>query len=231
MKIMGHRGSRNEAPENTLKGFQHAINHGATAMELDIHLTDDGEIVVIHDDTLERTTNGTGKVLDKSLEELKELDAGEGEKIPTLTEALELLCSQDIETQIEIKAAGTEGLTADILRKMVKKYPRMEGRLIVISFNHFWLRSFHEMAPEFPCGCLLYGLPMNGAEVVEAAGAQGISLNVGLVNQEIVNQCHDKGQHVTVWNANDKETFLKMKELGVDFVGTDVVKEAATWLS
>jgi glycerophosphoryl diester phosphodiesterase len=216
MKLMGHRGALEEAPENTIKSFQTAVKSNVQAMELDIHLSKDGEIVVIHDPTLERTTNGKGAVKDFTLEELKKLDAGEGEKIPTLKEALDYILPLDIEVQIEIKAQHLEVP----LSKFLKDYPAKD-LIHVICFNHYIIKAFKEMNPDIRTTCLLYGLPLNPVEIIEACKADGISVNTQLISPQLVEQCHQKNYLVTAWTANDLETYKMMESLNLDYLGTD----------
>jgi glycerophosphoryl diester phosphodiesterase len=107
MKIMGHRGARNEAPENTLEGFELARELKLPSVELDIHLSLDGKLMVIHDETVDRTCSGKGKVSEMTSNELRLLDAGEGTTIPYLKEVCDLLLPAHIEIQIEIKDGKT----------------------------------------------------------------------------------------------------------------------------
>ena len=107
MKVMGHRGARHEAPENTLPSIARALEAGAEAIEVDVQPTRDGALVVIHDETLERTTDGAGRVDAHTLAELRALDAGDGAQVPTLAEVLEL-CRGRAELFVELKAPGCE---------------------------------------------------------------------------------------------------------------------------
>ncbi|MCP4911769.1 MAG: glycerophosphodiester phosphodiesterase [Oligoflexia bacterium] len=215
MILMGHRGAKEQLPENSLLGFQKVIEKGLKAIELDIHLSSDEEIVVIHDDTVNRTTNGEGPVSGKSLSELKALDLGEGQTIPTLKEALDLISKENVVTQIEIKDPNVLGP----LTKMIGDYPA--ELLTVISFDHKVLMSFKEACPYIKTACLMYGLPVNPVQIIKDCKADGISLSVHLIDKEVVEQCHQAGLSVTAWNANDKEAVERFREMGVDYLGTD----------
>ena len=143
MIVMAHRGFSSKAPENTMAAFTLALDAGAEGIELDVHLTKDGEVVVIHDHTLARTTNGTGLVADLTLAELQELDAGlwfspefKGERLPSLREVLELLKEHNVLLNVETKAAlGYEQLN-EKLASLLDEYAMWE-KTIISSFNHF----------------------------------------------------------------------------------------------
>lgn len=215
MILMGHRGAKEQLPENSLLGFQKVIDKGLKAIELDIHLSADGEIVVIHDDTVNRTTNGEGPVSEKTLAQLKELNLGEGQTVPTLKEALDLITKAGVITQIEIKDPSV----LESLVKMIGDYPA--ELITVISFDHKVLKRFKEACPQIKTACLMYGLPVNPVQIAKDCKADGISLSVHLIDKEVVDQCHKDGFSVTAWNANDKEMVNRFKEMGVDFLGTD----------
>ncbi len=218
MKLMGHRGARNEAPENTLKGFQHAISLGLGAIELDIHTSKEGELMVIHDETLDRTTNGHGHVNELYLEELKSLDAGDGEKIPTLDEALNLILPHGLEVQIEIKDPKAVKPLIENLNGRDKSH---QDLITVISFHHGWLKAHKEALPQIKTAAILYGRPLNPEEVVKACKADGLSLNISFIDQEVRNRTLEAGQSLTAWNANTHEQLARMKELKIDYIATD----------
>src|SRR5215469_16982173 len=134
--VVGHRGAMGHSPENTMASFERGLELGADWIELDVHLSRDGALIVIHDETLERTTNGHGLVRDHSLAELKQLDAGDGERIPTLDEVLDWAKQRNTVIDIEIKNAplyyeGVEQAVVDVLLRH-----DMVEQVIVISFDH-----------------------------------------------------------------------------------------------
>ncbi|MFV8258635.1 glycerophosphodiester phosphodiesterase [Bdellovibrio bacteriovorus] len=223
MKMMGHRGARDRAPENTLRSFEFALQSGVAAVEFDIHESQDGVWVVHHDDTLDRTTTNTGRVDARTWAELAKVRTKEGDPLPRLEQVLELFKSSQTQLQIEVKSAGNFGALAELLKN---NYPA--ERLTVISFNHRWLREFRDHS-DIKTTCLLFGLPLNPVQIMESAGAQGISLSVNWIDQQLVAECHAAGFTVTAWNANDEATFQKMKRIGVDCLGTDVPFTAASW--
>lgn len=226
MKLMGHRGGRNEAPENTLKGFRHALDCGIEIIELDIHLSSDGHLMVIHDDTLERTTNGKGRINDFTCAQLQELDAGEGEKVPTLPESLDLILSHQCEVQVEIK----DGKTLSHLIEFIITIEKAKHSLItVISFHHGWLKSFKEKLPHIKTAALLYGHVIDPASVAKACLADGLSFNISFIDQRICDAVKKENLMLTGWNANNAEDFQRMKEIGIDYLGTDCPREALSW--
>jgi len=139
--VAGHRGWRGKYPENTMKGFKAAFDIGIDQIETDVHITKDGELVLIHDKTVDRTTNGTGKVCDMTLAELRQLDAGDGEQIPTFKELLELASNYPTVTlDIELKEYPEEGweeiafLTCDKTLEMIDEYG-FTDRVVINSFS------------------------------------------------------------------------------------------------
>ena len=139
---IGHRGAAGHAPENTQASFRKAIELGCDMTELDVHVCASGDVVVIHDETLDRTTNGKGNVSDHTLTELKQLDAGKGEQIPLLQEVLELLKDR-IMLNIELKGLGT----AEPVYKIVKKTGWSNQDLTVTSFNRDMLTEYKKPRP------------------------------------------------------------------------------------
>lgn len=218
MKIMGHRGARNEKPENTMAGFKHLINLGLKCVELDIHMSKDEHIVVIHDETLERTTNGEGAVNSKSLSELQKLDAGLGERIPTLSEVLELLLPQGFEIQIEIKDPNAVSPLIEYLKELEEDKLK---QIIVISFDHKTIFKVKNQLPNIRTTAILYGYPLDPCSLIKAARADGISINLQFADEDLVKKVKKEKYSVTVWNANSKEDFERMKDLGIDYIATD----------
>ncbi|WP_374001564.1 glycerophosphodiester phosphodiesterase [Bdellovibrio bacteriovorus] len=228
MKMMGHRGARDRAPENTMRSFEFALQSGVPAVEFDIHETRDGIWVVHHDDTLNRTTTSEGKVSSRTWAELSEVRTKEGDPLPRLEQVLQLflqrLSSSTVELQIELKSQGDYGRLGELLCL----HGNIE-KITVISFNHRWLLDFKTHNPQIRTTCLLFGLPNNPVEIAKAAKADGLSLSVNWIDSQLVKECHAAGLTVTAWNANDTEVFGKMKEIGVDYLGTDVPFTALHW--
>lgn len=224
MKLMGHRGARDRAPENTLRSFDFLIQSGLQALEFDIHYCEGGHWVVHHDDTLDRTTNSTGKIVEKNWDELSQVRTKEGDPLPRLQDVLTLTQDHAIEIQIELKTDGDfENLKSYLDQVKDKKL------ITVISFNHRWLLEFKQFCPDIKTACLLFALPVNPLEIIKSCQADGISLNINYIDQKLVDECHKEKYSVTAWNANDQDTYLRMKKLGIDYLGTDVPYTAKTW--
>lgn len=221
---MGHRGARDRAPENTLRSFDFLIQSGLKVIEFDIHYCKGGDWVVHHDDTLNRTTNSTGKIAEKNWEELSLVRTKEGDPLPRLQDVLDLANKHDIELQIELKNHGD-------FKNLKTYFDQFEHTelITVISFNHRWLLEFKEVCHNIKTTCLLYALPVNPVDIIKSCKADGISVNVTYIDQKLVEECHDQKYFVTAWNANDQETYLKMEKLNIDYLGTDVPYLARTW--
>ena len=216
-KMIGHRGAKGEYPENTLGSIELALKRGCDGVEIDIHLSQDGQLAVIHDETLFRTTGEKGFVKEKKFSELRELDAGKGEKIPSLREVLDLVKGfPKAIIFVEIKASGCEQKVLEAIKKT-----QMESRAIVKCFHHLPLKVIKELNSNIKTHCLIYGRPLNPVEIVKACQADGLSISNETVDANLVTECHQAGFEVTLWNANtllEKETFQKM---GFDYICTD----------
>lgn len=215
-KMLGHRGAKGERPENTIEGISYALELGLSAIEIDIHLTADNRLVVIHDDSLDRTTNGSGLVREISSDVIRELDAGNGEKIPFLEEVLDLFDKFSFVLFIEVKAVGCEKLLTSLIKER-----EIHHKVIVKSFNHRIVKKVKEIDSKIKTACLLYGLPVNAVNIIENARADGISISVSTVDQALVELCHHHNYKVTVWNVNKIEDLKTFVEMGVDYIGTD----------
>ena len=211
----GHRGAMGYEPENTLISFQKAIELNVDAVELDVYVCKTGELVVIHDDKVNRTTNGTGYVAEKTLEELRLLDAGKGEKIPTLQEVFDLI-DKRVKVNIELKGVGTAKPVAQMIQDYVTNKSWTKDHFMVSSFNHHELKEFNKLNPEIKIGALISGIPISYAEFAEKIGAFSINLDIDFINQEFVDDAHQRGLKVYVWTVNDHDDIARMKALGVD---------------
>lgn len=210
---IGHRGAAGLEPENTLRSFRRAEEEGVDVLELDLHVTCDGHLVVLHDPDLERTTNGTGSVSDTMLDDLRRLDAGMGERVPTFEEVLE---ATDLPIHAELKAI--EG--AGALAKMIQERGLLNS-VIPISFDPRILREVKSTLPHSPTGLVLSGAPRDAAVRARSVGATLVSLQVDYVNAQAVERCRRSGLHTTVWTVNDPETMRWVLELSPDGIVTD----------
>jgi glycerophosphoryl diester phosphodiesterase len=225
--VIGHRGALGLAPENTLVGFRKGFECGADLLELDVHLTADGELAVIHDGEVSRTTNGRGRVRDMTLSQLQALDAGgwfnpsfRGARIPSLPEVLDWARGR-IPLAVEIKgdpdpAPGIEARLVDTLRSHA-----MLDETIVISFHHTSVRRVKEISPGLATGILYQARLVDAVGAARAARADAIRPGWSYVTREVVEEAHAAGLCASTWNANDDERAAYLVNLGVDSIGSD----------
>jgi glycerophosphoryl diester phosphodiesterase len=228
--VIAHRGFSGAAPENTLAAFRKAIEIGSDMIELDIHLSKDGRIVVIHDETLERTTNGRGKVVDHTLTDLKKLDAGSpfggqfaGERIPTLEEVLDLAKGRVL-VNIEIKNPTHEQypITALAYKSLqaVKK-AKMLDRVIFSSFNPVSLEHIQKKEPRAGVA-LLFHRPWNSfLEMTSGKKYEVLNLRNIHLNKEKISQVHREGMKVNVYTVNTEEELEQFVRWGADGIITN----------
>ncbi len=214
MIIIGHRGAAALEPENTLLSIKRAIDIGVDAIEIDVHLSKDKELVVIHDATVDRTTNGTGPVSGYSVQEIKRLDAGKGEAIPTLQEVIDLI-DKRVMLIIELKEEGTEGSVVDLLRRN-----NLFDKSCVISFWHRLVKTVKAMDSRIKTGVLLVGSPVDAC-VATQASADTLVMKYTFVDRELVEMAHEKGLKVFIWNIDDRELLRPYVDMGVDAIGTN----------
>jgi glycerophosphoryl diester phosphodiesterase len=214
-KIMGHRGSPADEPENTLASFRRALAVGVAAVELDVQLTRDGRLAVIHDDTLDRTTNGRGPVQDLTLAELKKLDAGRGEPVPSLEEVFDLVQGK-AHLVVELKQPVAAGPLLDFFRER-----RAFESAIIISFWHPALKVLKQAEPRLNTGVLMVGCPVDPVGLARAADADALILQYAYVTTELVAAAHDHGLLVYVWNIDDTETLKPYLTMNLDGIGSN----------
>ncbi len=216
---IGHRGAMGYEPENTIRSFQKAIELGVDVIELDVRICKSGEVVVIHDDRVDGTTDGTGFVRDKTLEELKKLDAGKGEKIPLLTEALNAV-QKSVMVDIDLKENGTAGPVAEIIRRYILERHWNYDLFIVSSFLSDELTVFTSLAPNVRISLL--GNPSPGLLLLgQKLSATSLSAHHGTITEDFVREAHGKKMEVFVWTVNHEEDIARMKTLGVDGIISD----------
>jgi glycerophosphoryl diester phosphodiesterase len=214
VNIMGHRGAAYE-PENTLRSIRTSLAMGVAAVEVDIQLTKDDELAVIHDETVDRTTNGSGAVRDFTLAELKKLDAGKGEPIPSLAEVVEEVAGK-AHLVIEMKHPET----APALQKFFQDR-HIFDRTHVISFWHPVLKALKEQEPRLRTGVLLVGCPADPVGLARAALAEALVLHYVFVTPDLVEAAHAAGLLVYVWNIDDVETLKPYLALNLDGIGSN----------
>lgn len=238
VKIIGHRGAAGLAPENTMAAFKKALDLSVDIIELDIHLTSDDSIVVIHDYDVKRTTNGKGKVDSFNYDEIKKLDAGswfgeafKNEKIPTLNEVLNLVNGK-AKTLIEIKwpSKGIYNKLVPLLIQTIKEH-QAESWVIVQSFEPEYIKQINESAPGIECHQLLFGkafiVPLYFGKKMftdDSLSKEKISsLNIFYLysNKYFVDKMHKQGLSVNSYTINNIKDMRKAASLGVDGIITD----------
>ena len=210
---IGHRGASGLEPENTLRSFRRAEEVGADALELDLRVTRDGHLVVLHDPTVDRTTNGTGPVHGLTLAEVQRLDGGMGEGIPTFREALGV-------TILPIQAELKVGEAAEPLARVILEEDVAE-RVMPISFDPEALRRLKRALPDQPVGLIRSGAPSETAELALAVGADLVSLQWAYLTADAVERCRRADLKVTAWTVNEPWQMRRAIELGVKGIVTD----------
>ena len=225
--VWAHRGASGHAPENTLEAFELAAKMGADGVELDVHFTKDGEIVVCHDEKIDRVSNGQGSIPTYTYAELLNLDFGykfygevRGIKIPTLAQVYELLKDTDLAINIEIKSADPS-MPAKCI-ELAKSFGMLD-RTIISYFNHFQLVRSREADPSVMIA------PLYSFNMVRAwdycgflqANAVHPHFNQTIMDNSYVENCHNKNIRVHVWTTNSEADITNMIEAGVDAVITN----------
>jgi glycerophosphoryl diester phosphodiesterase len=217
IEVTGHRGAIAVHPENTLAAFSYAIALGCDRLELDVWLTADGRPVVIHDETVDRTTDGTGAVADLSFAEIRRLEAGQGERIPSLDEVLDLAHPTAITLQIEVKGPDTERVAPMSIRRH-----RMATRIVFTSFDHDRARVAKELLPGARSGILVRSYPADPLGLLSAVRADELHAHASWIDDPLVRKVHDGGKRLSAWGGTvDLLLIRKLIALGVDAIGSD----------
>jgi glycerophosphoryl diester phosphodiesterase len=220
--VVGHRGAMGHCPENTMASFERGLELGADWIELDVHLSRDGALIVIHDETLERTTNGHGLVRDHTLAELKALDAGNGERVPTLNEVLEWAKERDTIVDIEIKNAPSfyQGIEDKIVAALDEV--GVTEQVVVISFDHVAVQRVKAVDTRVATGVLYACRPLNGGvSLAREAGADVLLPHWVHVTQPDVKRAHQEGLYVAPWATSDPNVLRRLIDSGVDAIATN----------
>ncbi|MFI5400013.1 MAG: glycerophosphodiester phosphodiesterase [SAR324 cluster bacterium] len=228
MEIFAHRGNSGEAPENTLAAFRQVLDVGADGVEFDVHLSRDGIPVVIHDEVVNRTSDGNGWVRDMTLAELQRLDVGKwfgaefaGERIPTLEATVGLFRGSALRVNIELKTdrvayPGLARAVTDMVRRI-----GMQRQALVSSFNHLTLLEARTMAPELEYAVLSSDQMLEPWQYVRRYGFQAYHPRGVAVDEELVRRCHEAGIKVRPWVVDDLQLGARLAALGVDALITN----------
>lgn len=227
-KIFAHRGFSGKYPENTMLAFEKACEAGADGIELDVQLTKDGEIVIIHDESVLRTTGVEGSVSDFTLEEIKKLDASyryRGQMgfnpIPTLREYFELVKDKDIVTNIELKTGILEypGIEQKVW-DMIREY-HLQEKVIISSFNHFSIMRMKELAPLLVYGLLNETWLIDAGRYVHSLGIPCYHPIYNNLTDEVVKELKQYGLQINTFTVNTREAMLDMEKKGIDTIITN----------
>jgi len=216
VEVIGHRGSPREYRENTLSSFARAFELGANAVELDVHSTRDGVLVVHHDPITNSRPGDTGpavRIADTTATDLQRVPVA-GERIPTLADVLASVPDSGI-VYIEVKAAAIE-------REVVAAIRAGGRRCAVHSFDHRIARHVAELAPDLPCGILQTSYPVDPVRAMRDAGARDLWQQWELIDQALVDLVHGDGRRLVAWTANDAHVAERLIGWGADGICTDV---------
>lgn len=214
MAIYAHRGASIEFPENTLAAFRRAVELGTAGVELDVHLSKDGHAVVIHDESVDRTTNGTGKIADLTLQEIQRLDAGKGEIVPTLAQVFDVI-SGHLKVDIEVKAAPA----AAAVLKEVENFPALEW--LISSFYWDALRFVREQDGKAELWVLWSSATPEAIALGKEISATILNLEYSTVTEEQVKLVNAEGLGVGVWTVNSLDEAKRLHDIGVAEICTD----------
>src|SRR3989338_2498253 len=212
---IAHRGASGNEPENSLRAFRKAIELGADVIECDVRLSKDKKAIIIHDKKVRQTTNRKRRVVDLTLEELKTLDVGKGEKIPTLEEALAVV-DRKAKMNIELKAEETAEPVAMIINEHVKEKGWNYEDFFLCSFNHKELKKFHFLLPQVKIGILVYRVPLSLLKLAKELHAYSINLSLKKLNTKRILQIRKENIKIFVWTVDEPQDIKKVKALGVD---------------
>lgn len=207
---IGHRGAAGHAPENTLAALELAIKYGVDMVEFDVRRSGDGALVLLHDDSVDRTTNGEGRIEDLSLSGLRELDAGGGERIPLLEEALACLSGR-AGAMIELKVRG---IAADVCAKV--QVADFHGTVIYASFFHEELLTVRRLMGDALTLALIEAAPIHSTAFATNAQATHAGLALNVVTPSLVKAFQEQSIKVFVYTVDEPDDIARMKRLGVD---------------
>lgn len=227
-KNFAHRGFSGKFPENTILAFQKAIEAGADGIELDVQMTKDKELVIIHDETINRTCNGKGYVSDYTLKELQEFDASftfrgqyGSQRIPTLREYLELVSRTQTVTNIELKTGinpypGIEEKTV----RLINEY-KLNDRIIFSSFNHYSVKRCLELCPEIPCGFLEESRIIGFCEYAKKHGMTFVHPEYHMITESFIKEALSNGVRINAWTVNTEEDMNRLIKNDINAVITN----------
>jgi glycerophosphoryl diester phosphodiesterase len=211
---VGHRGVMAVEPENTLRSFRRAVREGVDQVELDLHLSKDGALVVMHDPSVNRTTDGSGRIRDLTLAELRGLDAGLGEHVPVFEEVLDAV---ELPIQAEIKDVAAARVLASALQEH-----GAAGRVSVLSFHDEALAEIHALLPGVATVLVAEELGPDLVPRAQAVGARLVSLDLTRLSLDVVRRCRAAGIAVMAWTVNTPQDWAIARAFDLDGAATDL---------
>ncbi|WP_088331320.1 glycerophosphodiester phosphodiesterase family protein [Lacimicrobium sp. SS2-24] len=224
MLVIAHRGASAVAPENTLLAIEKAMEMGVDGIEIDVHAVGD-ELIVIHDRWLHRTTNGKGRVSDMSFDDLRRLDAGQGQRIPTLWEVMTQVggrCSLNI----ELKGISNVIPVLRLVDRAVAELNFTPNQFLLSSFNHHLLFEIKQIRPDLQVGALTASCPLDYAAFAVALQAYSVHIELNFVNPPFVADAKEKGLQVYVYTVDELVDMEMLVSWGVDGIFTNVPDRA-----
>ena len=211
---IAHRGASAYEPENTLRSFRKAVELGADMIEFDVRMSLDGRLVIIHDSSVNRTTNGKGAVRMKSLGELKDLDAGMGERIPTLEETVESVAGRT-KLVIELKEDGLE----ERVIKVIKEFG-VANDVFIVSFKPVRLKAVKEIEPGLKTGLILFA-SVDPLKAAGKCGADAVAPFRWFITRRLAEKTREAGMHLFTWTVDEKERAERLRLMGVSGIVTN----------
>lgn len=230
MWVFAHRGNSEHYPENTLAAIKSALfATDAEGIEIDVYCTKDKQLVVIHDESLERTTTGKGYVSDHTYQQLQTLNAGDGEHIPTLSSVLDLMPDNKW-LNIELKGEDTAIALESLLQQEKYKHWQSRAKLLISSFNHHLLLRIRKQFPDIKVGALTASIPLGYAKFAEELQAWSVHCDKQFISQAFVNDAKARRLKVFVYTVDSTKDIQKIQILGADAIFSNNPQQAKTSL-
>jgi len=220
MIVLGHRGACGYEPENTLLSFKKALEIGVDMIEFDVRKTVDDKLVIMHDAAVDRTTDGTGLLADMTFSQLRKLDAGKGQKIPTLQEVFDLV-DRKVCVDIEIKEAESVSELVLIIDRYINEKGWSYDDFLVSSFDLSALQNFQKLAPAIQLMPIFSRLPVDWLGVTKNLPANIMAISYKSISKKIIVDAHQNDISVIVYTVNDPKKIFQMIKLGVDGICSD----------
>ena len=229
MLVIAHRGASGHEPENTLRAIKKTLEANVDGIEIDLHQIE-GEIIVIHDRWLHRTTSGKGQINEHTFNDLRNLDAGKGEFIPTLLEVFATVAGKCF-INLELKGIYDLELLYQQLHLAQTKYGFSTQQLLISSFNHRLLDKIKKQHPEYLIGALTACYPLDYALFAERLHAYSVHLDVNFISEHFVNDAHQRNLKVFVYTVDEIADIDAMKKLGVDGIFSNYPTESKSYIA